>query len=302
MDVGGTGKAASEGGGAPRPRSSVAGRRAGITAVEAGSTACRDDVVVVEEPLEIRIVGEFEGERTSRSLSITMRSPGHDFDLAAGFLLAEGILGAAGDIWRIAHCEDPEVRERENIVEVHLRPGVAFDSERFRRHVYTSSSCGVCGKESIEQLRRMGGKPPSGDLTVEVETIMGLPAKLIPAQGLFAQTGGLHACGVFSTAGQLELAREDVGRHNAVDKVVGKLLRDGALPASSSLFLVSGRASFELVHKTMAAGVGVLVAVGAPSSLAIDTARAFGMTLVGFAREDRFNVYCGEQRIAGLRL
>lgn len=277
-----------------------ASTRCAITAIRKGSAAEREDVVAVEEPLEIRVVAEFKGIRRSQSLSITMRSPGHDFELAAGFLLAEGIVGGAGDIWRIAYCEDSTDDGAENIVEVHLKPGIGIDPERFRRHVYTSSSCGVCGKESIEALRRLGGKAPVGNLVVERRTIQSLPEKLLSSQDVFSSTGGLHACGVFSRHGELELVREDVGRHNAVDKAVGRLLLVDALPASSTIFLVSGRASFELVHKTMAAGVSVLLAVGAPSSLAVETARAFEMTLAGFVRGDRFNVYCGRRRIAGL--
>ncbi|MCP4205153.1 MAG: formate dehydrogenase accessory sulfurtransferase FdhD [bacterium] len=274
--------------------------RCEITALTQGATSKREDVVAVEEPLEIRIVAEFEGARRSQSLSITMRSPGHDFELAAGFLLAEGIVGGSSDIWRIAHCEDSPEAGEQNIVEVHLKPGVVVDPERFKRYVYTNSSCGVCGKESIEALRRLGGKPPAGDLLVERRTIESLPETLRSAQDVFSRTGGMHACGVFSARGELEFLREDVGRHNAVDKAVGRLLLADALPASSSVFLVSGRASFELVHKAMAAGAPVLLAIGAPSSLAVETARAFQMTLAGFVQRDRFNVYCGRQRIVGL--
>jgi FdhD protein len=278
-----------------------ASTRFSITTVGEGSAVSREDIVAVEEPLEIRIVTEFEGRRRSQSLSVTMRSPGHDFELAAGFLLAEGIVAGGEDIWRIVHCEDPVGGEARNIVDVHLRPGVKIDPERFRRNVYTSSSCGVCGKESIAALRRLGGRAPVGDLVVESRTIQSLSEKLLSVQDVFSCTGGLHACGVFSGGGELELVREDVGRHNAVDKAVGRLLLADALPASSKIFLVSGRASFELVHKTMAAGVSILLAVGAPSSLAVETARAFEMTLAGFVRRDRFNVYCGRQRIMGLR-
>lgn len=271
-----------------------------MTAVRSGSAARHEDVVAVEEPLEIRVVAELSGRRRSQSLSITMRTPGHDFELAAGFLLAEGIVAGAADIWRMAYCENSEADDAKNIVEVHLKPGVVFDSERFRRHVYTSSSCGICGKESIEALRSLGGKAPTSDLVADRQTIQGLPEKLLSAQHAFSHTGGLHACGAFSREGGLELVREDIGRHNAVDKAVGRLLLSDSLPASSTLMLVSGRASFELVHKTMAAGVPILAAVGAPSSLAVETARAFEMTLVGFVCADRFNVYCGEDRITGL--
>ncbi len=277
-----------------------ASTRLTIAAIVEGSVSKREDAVAVEEPLEIRVIAEFGGIRRSQSVSITMRSPGNDFELAAGFLLAEGIVGGAGDIWRIAYCEDSAEEGTENIVEVHLKPEIEIDPERFRRHVYTSSSCGVCGKESIEALRRLGGKAPVGDLVIDRRTLQSLPEKLLSSQDVFSRTGGLHACGVFSRHGELELIREDVGRHNAVDKAVGRLLLADALPASSVVLLVSGRASFELVHKTMSAGVPVLLAVGAPSSLAVETARAFEMTLVGFVRDDRFNIYCGRKRIAGL--
>ncbi len=259
----------------------------------------RDDLLAVEEPLEIRVVLA-DQERTCHRLSITMRSPGHDPELACGFLLAEGIISASGDIWRVSRCDDAEAEAADNIVEVHLAPEVSFDPERFRRNVYTNSGCGVCGRESIDQLKALGGRPPEGGFRLDPKVVLALPAVLRSSQSAFSSTGGLHACGVFSTDGELDLAREDVGRHNAVDKVVGRLLLDGRLPASSKVMLVSGRASFELVHKAMTAGVSTLLAVGAPSSLAVATAKAFGMTLVGFLRDESFNVYTGRERIAAV--
>lgn len=272
-------------------------KRIRLAALGDRSESEREDVVAVEEPLEIRIVAEFDGARTSRSFSITMRSPGHDYELAAGFLLAEGIVTRRGDIWRISRCQE-SAPDHSNIVEVHLEPGATVDLEQLGRNVYVHASCGVCGKESIEALRRLGGKAPEGDLVVDAQVVRDLPEKLLEAQDVFSRTGGLHACGAFSGEGASLLVREDVGRHNAVDKVVGRLLMDDRLPGRDIVFVVSGRTSFELVHKTMAAGVSILVAVGAPSSLAIETAREFGMTLVGFVRKDRFNVYCGRRRIA----
>ncbi|MFQ5524801.1 MAG: formate dehydrogenase accessory sulfurtransferase FdhD [Thermoanaerobaculia bacterium] len=256
-----------------------------------------DDLVAVEEPLEIRLFAEAGGSRRSHRYAVTMRSPGHDAELACGLLLAEGIVSRPLDIWRTGRCEDADAEGVDNTMEVHLAPGVGFDPEDHRRSGYTSSSCGVCGKESIEQLKAMGGAAPVSDLVIAPAVIRALPEVLRSAQSVFAETGGLHACGLFSGTGELELLREDVGRHNALDKVIGRLLLDDRLPASDSILLVSGRAGFELVHKAMAGGIAVMLAVGAPSSLAIETAEAFGMTLSGFVRDGRFNVYTGGHRI-----
>lgn len=257
----------------------------------------RDDSLAVEEPLEIRVVSERKGRRRTDRLVVTMRSPGHDLELAAGFLLAEGIVKDRSEIWRIDHC--PEAPEPDNVVEAHLEPSAPFDIEEHRRNVVANSSCGVCGKESIEQLQRYEHAELDADFELDPSILHGLPGKLESAQSVFSRTGGLHACGLFDRNGTLEFLREDVGRHNAVDKVIGRLFLDGGIPASGKIVLVSGRTSFELVHKTAAAGIPALLAVSAPSSLAVDTARACGMTLVGFLRDDRFNVYSGPERIAG---
>lgn len=280
-----------------KPSGSIA--RVTITDVRESGTEAREDELAVEEPLEIRLVADGESGRQGHRVSVTMRSPGHDRELACGFLLAEGIVSASADVWRVARCDEADEESADNIIEVHLAPGVGFDPSGFRRNVYTSSSCGVCGRESIEALKALGGKPPEGDFAIDAGLIKSLPAVLHASQGVFSSTGGLHACGLFSASGDLDLIREDVGRHNAVDKVTGRLLLDDRLPASKYALLVSGRASFELVHKTMRAGITTLLAVGAPSSLAVETARAFGMTLVGFVRDRRFNVYSGADRIRG---
>jgi len=208
--------------------------------------------------------------------------------------LSEGIVAQREAIWRIAYCQ---TAEEQNVVEVHLRPGVAFDPQRFSRNVYTSSSCGICGKTSIDLVRSLCPARPVGRERIARQVLTGLPDTLRRAQPVFSHTGGLHAAGLFDAAGRLLLQHEDVGRHNALDKLIGTLLLDGALPASDRLLLVSGRASFELVQKALAAGIPVLAAVGAPSSLAVELARDLGLTLVGFLRDGRFNVYSGEERI-----
>ena len=255
------------------------------------------DALAVEEPLEIRVSWEEPGRaRTVEPLAVTMRTPGDDFELVAGFLHAEGVLRSAAQLAALTYCPGPEAQEY-NVVEARLAPGVGFDLERLRRHVYATSSCGVCGKASLEAVEARGcaalpdGPPVAGAM------LPGLPDRLLEGQSVFARTGGLHAAGLFDADGSLVVVREDVGRHNAVDKVLGRAFLDGALPAGERLLVVSGRASFELVQKAVMAGVPTLVAVGAPSSLAVDLARRFNQTLVGFARDGGCNVYCGEARI-----
>jgi FdhD protein len=226
-----------------------------------------------------------------------MRTPGHDFDLVAGFLHGEGVVAAADDITELTYCQGPEEQEY-NVVEARLAPGRTFDIERVRRNVYTTSSCGVCGKSSLEAVEAIGCSGLAHGLTVSSELIPSLPDRLLEGQGVFARTGGLHAAGLFDTAGTLQVVMEDVGRHNAVDKVIGSELLARRLPASERILVVSGRASFELVQKSLMAGIPILVAVGAPSSLAVDLARRFGQTLIGFARDGGFNVYTEPERLA----
>jgi len=257
----------------------------------------REDQVAAEEPLEIRVVaGKGEG-RTAHSIAVTMRTPGHDFELAAGFLFSEGVFPNANKVWRMARCEDADPETADNVVEAHLVPDADFDPERFSRLVYTSSSCGICGKASIERLGDVCPVAPSDELLLDVDIVRSLPEVMRESQALFTRTGGLHAAGLFSASGQLRLLREDVGRHNAVDKVIGASFLAEELPLSDSVLLVSGRASFELVQKALMAGIPALLAVGAPSSLAVATAREFGMTLIGFLKPGGFNVYSGEERL-----
>lgn len=256
----------------------------------------REDEVVLEEPLEIR-VRPF-GAPAAVPVAVTMRTPGHDFELAAGFLLGEGVVRHREEIAQISYCPAPGTSQEFNVVELRLAPGVAVDLSRLSRHVYTTSSCGVCGKASIDQVRATVSSRPIGVHPWAGPELGGLPERLQAAQGLFARTGGLHAAGLFSPPGTPVLVREDVGRHNAVDKIGGALLLSGGLPASETLLLLSGRASFELVQKAALFGIPTVASVGAPSSLAVDLAKELGQTLVGFLRAGRFNVYAGPERIA----
>jgi len=244
----------------------------------------QQDLLAVEEPLQIRI-----GER---NLSITMRTPGHDAELTAGFLFTEGIVTRREDIEKIACAR--------NVAVVTLAAGVELDPEKLQRNFYMTSSCGVCGKASIEALESAGCTMLPRDVPqVEESLIRSLPDKLRGSQEVFDRTGGLHAAGLFSARGELMILREDVGRHNAVDKLVGRAFLDQRLPLRDHVLMLSGRASFELTQKGVMAGIPVMAAVGAPSSLAVKTALRFGMTLIGFLREDRFNVYSGPSRIGG---
>lgn len=256
------------------------------------------DVLVIEEPLEMRLswVAEDGGTRTE-PLAVTMRTPGDDFGLVAGFLHGEGIVGTADDLLELTYCRDDRSQEY-NTVEARLRPGASFDLERTRRNFYATSSCGVCGKASLDQVTTMGCAVLPEGLRVRASLLPELPDLLRARQEAFDRTGGLHAAGLFAPDGSCLDVREDVGRHNAVDKVLGRAFLERRLPASEAILVVSGRASFELVQKAVMAGVPVMVAVGAPSTLAVDLANRFGHTLVGFARNGGCNVYAGEARVA----
>ncbi|MFI7279231.1 formate dehydrogenase accessory sulfurtransferase FdhD [Micromonospora chersina] len=258
----------------------------------------RQDTLVVEEPLEIRVGAAGPGRR--RPLAVTMRTPGDDLDLAIGFLLTEGLIRSADDVRTAQLCAGAETPNTYNVVDVVLAPGVPEPATDPARNFYTTSSCGVCGKASIDSVRTRSrfavGEDP---LAVSAELLAALPDRLRAAQRTFDRTGGLHAAGLFTADGELVVLREDVGRHNAVDKVVGWAVREGRLPLAGHLLLVSGRASFELTQKSWMAGVPLLAAVSAPSTLAADLAEEAGMTLVGFLRGGTMNVYTGAQRVAG---
>jgi FdhD protein len=263
-----------------------------VQKVEGDSSAPFQDLLAVEEPLEIRL--------GSKSISITMRTPGNDFELAAGFLFSEGILQDAAQIREVHWSHQPNGNPRQlgNSVTVELNPGVEVDLDRLERHFYTTSSCGVCGKASIEAIE-MQGCPvlPRNAPVVASRIIHLLPEALRRAQPVFERTGGLHAAALFSPDGTLQLLREDVGRHNALDKLIGAEMLAGRTPLSNHLLFMSSRASFELVQKAIVAGIPILAAVGAPSSLAVETAQRFNVTLLGFVRDSRFNIYSGASRI-----
>lgn len=260
-----------------------------------GATRNRD-VLAVEEPLEIRVSWVAEGQRRTEPLSVTMRTPGDDFALVAGFLFAEGVISSAADVNELTYCRGDEAQEY-NVVEARLATGRSFDLDLVRRNVYTTSSCGVCGKASLDAVEARGCSVLPSGLTVPGALVSELPDRLLGDQSVFARTGGLHAAGLFDVDGAAGVVMEDVGRHNAVDKVFGHEVLNDGVPADDRILVVSGRASFELVQKALAANVPVLVAVGAPSSLAVDLARRFGQTLIGFARDGGFNIYTAPERV-----
>jgi FdhD protein len=268
-----------------------------------GAWSAAPDVVATEEPLEIRLELAAGQVRAAQSLSVTMRTPGNDFELAAGFLFTEGVVRSKDDIDEITYCldsKDGDGDQTYNVVTVTLRPWVQVDTARLTRNFYTTSSCGVCGKASLEAVRVQAPQPPDGaQLSVPPETLSALPGRLSEGQTLFRATGGIHAAWLCDDTGAPLAFREDVGRHNATDKLVGAEFLAGRTPLSNRLLVLSGRASFELLQKAAVAGIPFVAAVGAPSTLAVDLAREMGMTLVGFTRASGFNVYAGPQRIAG---
>lgn len=268
-----------------------------VIRIRDGAVSTRPDTLVAEEPLEIRLNG--------KPLAITMRTPGDDFALAAGFLVSEGVFGRAAEVQNIVYCAGATVdgSNTYNVVDVRTAPGVVLPDITLERNVYTTSSCGLCGKASLDAVRTTarwaiddGADAPP--VRLEPALLAGLPDRLRAAQRVFDRTGGLHAAALFTEDGELLDVREDVGRHNAVDKLVGLALQRGDLPLSRTILLVSGRASFELAQKAVMAGIPVLAAVSAPSSLAVDLAAETGLTLVGFLRGPSMNVYAGEHRIA----
>lgn len=273
-----------------------------IRRIRDGQSVAVDDEIAVEEPLEIQIGYRDGSSRSEKSISVTMRTPGDDEELAAGFLFAEGTLQAPKDVVKIWHRSPPVPgTELRNVIRVDLDDAVSVDLGRLDRHFYTTSSCGVCGKASLDALHTQsvnGAAIRQSTFRIGSEELTWLPEKLRAKQRIFGATGGLHAAGLFSADGVVSIVREDVGRHNAMDKLLGRLFLDGGLPATGSGVLVSGRTSFELVQKIAMAGVPMLAAVGAPSSLAIDLAREFGITLVGFLRNGRYNIYSAEERIS----
>jgi FdhD protein len=270
-----------------------------LTVLDDARQLRKADQVVAEEPLELRLVAN----GATRTLAVTMRTPGNDFELAAGFAYSEAIVRTRDEIGGVSYCLDPAVDpdQRYNIVNVELRGGsTPPDLGRFERHFTMSSSCGVCGRAQLESLRDLGVTPIDDDVRVYRELLYALPERMRAAQRVFASTGGLHACALVNESGDAVVVREDVGRHNAVDKVVGWGLLGGHLPFARSILMVSGRTSYEILQKSAMARIPIVCSVSAPSSLAIDLAREFNITLVGFLNGERANVYSAPERIAAL--
>ncbi len=255
------------------------------------------DLVAIEEPLEIRLgIGPLN-QREQFSLSVTMRTPGHDKELAIGFLFTEGIIADISEVNSIEYCETVKPDEKGNVIRIELSPEVKVDEEKLSRHFYTSSSCGVCGKSSIEAIKVEIPETKTSFTKVGASLVYKLPDVLKQAQKVFEHTGGLHACGFFELDGSLLRLREDVGRHNAVDKLIGSLVIEKKLPAVEKILVLSGRISFELVQKAARAGIQFIAAIGAPSSLAIKMAKKHQITMVGFLKNSSFNIYSGKERI-----
>ena len=268
-----------------------------INSLVSTEKADENDFLAVEEPLEIRLVYGPEDDRKQKSISITMRTPGNDFELAEGFLYTEGIIKKNEDILKVSHFNS--LLNPENIVIVELKEDVSIDLIKLERHFYTTSSCGVCGKASIDAVKTTGGLQISKDNSSHVnkELIYSLPDILRKNQNVFESTGGLHASALFDLEGKLLITREDVGRHNALDKLIGVALSQNLFPLDKYILLLSGRASFELIQKAAMASIKIVAAVGAPSSLAVQMANDFDITLIGFLRDKRFNIYTGEERV-----
>jgi FdhD protein len=274
-------------------------KRVPVTRVKDNESAETTDALAVEEPLEIRLEHGNIGDRHIENISVTMRTPGQDAELASGFLFTEGIIKNPEDIDAIDHCFIACAENKENVIQVGLKEGISPHLQNTSRNFYTTSSCGVCGKGSINAIRTVSAFTGNAvdDISVNSELLYQLPDKLSQHQQVFAHTGGLHAAALFNTDGELVMVREDVGRHNGLDKLIGAALNKGWVPLDKHILLLSGRASFELVQKAAMAGIRIIASVGAPSSLAVELAEEFNITLAGFLRNQRFNIYTAGHRI-----
>lgn len=275
-----------------------------ITRVNRETSELSEDLLASEEPMEIRVSFGEEGNRSQKSISVTMRTPGNDFELAIGFLFTEGIIKKSSDILSIRYCNS-EVNHlnQNNIIKVALHPSIGIDLTKMERNFYTTSSCGVCGKASIEAIKTVSeSNIDIGEFKVSKSIIFSLPHKLRTQQKVFEYTGGLHACALFDTNGNILMVREDVGRHNALDKLIGASVTKDDYSSNqfalrNAVLLLSGRASFELVQKAAMAGIPIVCAIGAPSGLAVEMAKAFNITLIGFLKENNFNIYTYPERL-----
>lgn len=273
-----------------------------ILKVSLDNSAEKSDLVVVEEPLEIRLGFGSIDNRQQRSVSVTMRTPTQDFELALGFLYSEGIIASYSQVMTVKYCVDAGKQATENIVRVELKPDIPVNQKSLQRNFYATSSCGVCGKASIEAIDSMICDLPKqkfeqNTLKISKEYIYNLPKSLAQHQKVFEYTGGLHAAALFDTEGNITSVREDIGRHNALDKLIGNALTQDLLPLNNKVLLMSSRASFELIQKAVMANIPIVATIGAPSSLAVQTAEQFGITLIGFLRDESFNIYTGKDSI-----
>ncbi len=270
-----------------------------IVKIDGEKSTSSPDLLAVEEPLEIRLSYGIDSERVQKSISVTMRTPGNDHELCLGFLFTEGIITTFEQVREIRYCTDVKSEEeRNNVMLVFLQPDVEFDVQKLERLFYTTSSCGVCGKASIEAIQVQNRNVFSDhNPQLSPQLIHQLPMIAAKDQTIFQHTGGLHAASIFSASGELICSREDVGRHNALDKVIGAMMSEGKTPLLNHIVLVSGRAGFELIQKAIVAGIPVLASVGAPTGLAARLAEEYNLTLLGFVRDDRFNIYSGKERI-----
>lgn len=268
-----------------------------IKKVSGNAITDMDDLVAVEEPMELKLNYLNNGIPTEKSVSITMRTPGYDFELAAGFLFTEGILSAPDDLDYINYCQQTTQDSKENVVKAVLKKDVLVNLSSAERNFYISGSCGVCGKTSIEAIEQNACFKIDFDLRIKQQLIFGMVLQMQAEQVNFKYTGGIHACALFDETGKMILLREDIGRHNALDKLIGHFVLKNKLPLDKHLLLLSGRISFELVQKAAMAGISIVVAVGAPSSMAISTAEKFGITLIGFLKEKSMNIYTHAERI-----
>ena len=268
-----------------------------IKRYENGISHSHEDLLAVEEPLEIRLGFGKNHTRQQKSLAITMRTPGNDEELVLGFLFSENIIQSLKDVSYLNYCKDENNKPSANVIRAEIQPEIDLNWEDHERHFFTNSSCGICGKASIEKLENICPRPLESGLQIDAAIINGLPDKMRAQQNVFEYTGGLHAAALFSTDGELLLMREDIGRHNALDKLVGGALLL-KIDLSNSILVLSGRSSYELIQKATMAGIPIVVAVGAPSSLAVKTAQNFGITLLGFTNKERFNIYSHNNRLS----
>lgn len=270
-----------------------------IIKVNRNTSNATNDILAIEEPLEIRLEYGEPSYRKIQNVSVTMRTPGSDEELALGFLFTEGIIQSRSQVEDVSHCFIACAENKENVIEVKMKPGFMPDLKSAERNFYTTSSCGVCGKSSINAIRTVMHEPEIGaaEIAIDADLLYRLPELLRSQQQIFSSTGGFHASALFSLKGDMLMLREDVGRHNALDKLIGAALEMDLLPLQDHVLLLSGRISFELVQKTAMAGIRIIAAIGAPSSLAVQLAEEFNITLVGFLRNERFNIYTGPDRI-----